>query len=209
MIGHGQGYQYGIHHTGGGNADCLSIATCGGLPMPLTLFHGATQKTIRGCWFHDCAAEGEGAGQYHQDGPGHLDGGGASNILIQGCTIASLGNTNAIAFQAASSGYQNVVVDGCFLSGFGYCVDMGHNAAGTVNCQFINNTIATDIAWHFGPLYNDFSATFDGGGNVWSNNKLRVLPGTVPRPTSASPFTAADDGKFVLPTGAYSTTDWP
>lgn len=203
MIPQADAYQYGILHVSGK----MLVQDCDiwGFGNAVTL-SGSAQKTIRRCWIHDASHEGSGAGMYHQDGPGHLDGFGCSNVLIEYCTIASLGNTNAIAFQAGT--YSNITVHHNFLSGFGYCVDMCHgNAATTSNLTFEDNQIATDIGWFFGPLYTDFSASFSEAGCLWSGNKLRVAPGTVPR-TGTWAYTASDHNKFIHPDGTLSTTDW-
>ena len=176
-----------------------------------TLFRctARVEKRIVRCWIHDAANPD--AKLYHTDGPGYLDGGVApSNILIDNCTIASLGNTNGIAFQAASSGYKNVVVQNCYLSGFGYCVDMCHNVLGNSGLKFINNTFGTDIRWPWGPLYMDFATQFGASQSVneWRGNKLRVVPGTSKAAAAGFDFAAADDGKFIHPNSTLSTVDW-
>jgi len=202
MIAYADSYQYGILQTNGG----ILVEDCDiwGFGNSIVLF-GTHQKTIRRCWIHDASEEGSGSTMYHQDGPGHLDGSGCSNVLIEDCTIASLGNTNGIAFQAGT--YNNIIVRRNFLAGFGYTVDMCHNTAGNTNLTFQDNTIATDVSWHFGPIYTNFT-NFSAASNLWRGNKLRVLAGTVPRPGSSPTFTLADHGKFVLPNGSFSTTDY-
>jgi hypothetical protein len=203
QIGHTQGYQYGILQNNGG----IVVEDCDiwGFGNSIVLF-GTHQKTIRRTWIHDAAAEGSGAGQYHTDGPGHLDGSGCSNVLIEDCTIATLGNTNGIAFQTGT--YNNIIVRRNFLSGFGVTVDMCHGTAGNTNLTFQDNTIATDVSWHFRPIYTDFTSNFNGATNLWRGNRLRVLAGTVPRPGSTPSFTLADHNKFILPSGGLSTTDF-
>jgi hypothetical protein len=203
MIGHTQGYQYGIYQVGNSGL-LIEDSDIWGFGNAIVLF-GSAQKTIRRCWIHDAAHEGPGAA-YHQDGPGHLDGSGCSNVLIEDCTIASLGNTNGIAFQAGT--YSNIVVRRNFLSGFGYCIDMCHGTVANENLVFEDNLIATDIGWSWGPLYTDFSANFRKPGSSWKRNRLRVKIGTVPAPQSNGKYTAADHRKFVHPNGTYSTTDW-
>jgi hypothetical protein len=203
MIGHTLGYQYGILQASGGLL--IEDSDIWGFSNAIVL-NGSAQKTIRRCWIHDAAHEGIGSGMYHQDGPGHLDGYGCSNVLIEDCTIASLGNTNGIAFQAGT--YSKIVVRRNYLSGFGYCIDMCHGTYANSYLTFEDNVIATDIGWIWGPLYIDFSANFRKVGSSWKRNKLRVMPGTVPAPASNRKYTAADNGKFVHPNGAYSLTDW-
>ena len=73
----------------------------------------------------------------------------------------------------------------CYLSEYGYCVDMCHNSPGNNNLTFMNNTFATDLRWVFGHIYNDYSVQFGRGtGNIWSGNKLKVYPGSSPDPMS-------------------------
>lgn len=197
-----QSYQYGIMQVNGG----MLVQDCDiwGFANAIVLF-GSAQKTMRRCWIHDAADEGVGASLSHQDGIGHLDGGGCSNVLIEDCVVASLGNTNAIAFQGGK--YDNIVLRRNYLSGFGYCVNMSMTSAST-NLIFEDNVIATDIGWYWGPLYSNFSALFRTAGSSWARNTLRVMSGTVPRKGSNGKYTAADNGKFIHPNGAYSLTDW-
>jgi len=202
MIGHTMGYQYGILQVSGGLL--VEDSNIWGFGNAIVLF-GSARKTIRRCWIHDAAHEGPGAA-YHQDGPGHLDGFGCSNVLIEDCVIASLGNTNAIAFQAGT--YNNITVRRNFLSGFGYCVDMCHGSAGNTSLTFEDNIIATDLGWYWGPLYTNFSANFQKAGSSWSGNRLRVMKGTRPRVGSNGQFDPTDHYKYVHPNGVYSSTDW-
>jgi hypothetical protein len=204
MIPKSQAYQYGIVQEPAAGL-LIEDSNIWGFGNSITLF-GAQQKTIRRCWIHDAAHEGSGASIYHQDGPGHLNDAGCSNVLIEDCTIASLGNTNGIAFQRGT--YNNIIVRRNFLSGFGYCVDMCHATPANTNLTFEDNLIATDIGWFWGPIYTDFSANFRKAGSSWKRNKLRVLAGTIPRGGSNGKFTAADNGKFVHPNTTYSATDW-
>lgn len=203
MIAHNQGYQYGILQASG--SLLIEDSDIWGFGNAITLY-GTEQKTIRRCWIHDAAAEGSGSGQYHQDGPGHLDGSGCSNVLIEDCTIASLGNTNGLAFQAGT--YHGITVQRCYLSGFGFCVDIGHGTAANTNLTFVDNIIATDIGWHWGPLYTDFSANFRKVGSSWARNRFRVMAGTRPASSSNPKYTSVDDGKFIWPNSTLSATDW-
>jgi hypothetical protein len=197
-----KGYQYGIIMDKGGVAKNCDIWGFGNA----VTYAGTGQKDLIDCWIHD-AANPDPKG-YHTDGPGYLNGGTApKNMLIKHCTIASIGNTNGIALQAGN-GYANVVVDGCFISGFGYTVDLCHNDANASGIKFINNVIATDLRAHWGPLYSDCTSVVKKSGGQWKNNKLRVLAGTSPAPTANVKFTQADDGKFIHPNRTLSTTDW-
>lgn len=208
MIPGTNGYQYGIRMAGGTGTGGTVIDHCDiwGFGNAVD-FAGALDGVVRDTWIHDAANPV--LQNYHTDGIGYLDGlGGRSNILIERCTIATLGNTNAIAFQAAGSGYNNIIVQDCFLSGFGYCVDMCHNVVGNTGLKFERNIFGTDIRWGFGPMYADFTTQFQQVANVWRGNKLKVLPGSTPASASLPLWTPADDGKFVWPDGSYHATDF-
>lgn len=208
MIDGDGGYQYGVRIGGTTGTAGTIIDHCDiwGFGNAVD-FVGALDGIVRDTWIHD-AANPDPQG-YHTDGPGYLDGGGGrSNILIEHCTIATLGNTNAIAFQAAGSPYSNITVQGCFLSGFGYTVDMCHNVGGNSSLTFLDNIFGTDIRWGFGPVYADFTAQFAQATNRWHNNKLRMLAGTSPAAGSQPVWTPANDGQFVWPDGTYHAADF-
>jgi hypothetical protein len=76
------------------------------------------------------------------------------------------------------------------------------------NTSVTDNIYGTDLPWVFGPLHNNYSTMFGGGGNLWKRNKLRVLPGTSPYPGSSPSWTSADDGKFLWPDSTLHTTDF-
>ncbi len=205
MIDITDSYQYGIRNTDG--AIAMDHCDMWGFGNAVDL-HTSDGATITDCWIHDASHEGP-AVEYHQDGPGYLDGGGGlSNITIDHCTIASLGNTNAIAFQAATSAYSNVAVTDCYISGFANTVDMCHNATGNNNLTFTGNIIGTDIRWRDNPLYANYTTQFNGATNLWQNNTLRVLPGTTPAPGASTTFVSGDNGKYILPNGTFSVTDF-
>lgn len=170
------------------------------------------QMTIRDCWFHDSANTAPQS--YHNDGPGYLNGGTPpQNVLAYHNTIASIGTTNAWAFQAATSAYVNIVVIKNFFSGFNVCVDMCHDVASSTGLVFTDNIFGTDLPWVNGPLSGDSMFVNNGSPvNVWRRNKFRVLPGTSTIGGQQFSWTASDDGKFVLPTAGggatLSTTDY-
>jgi hypothetical protein len=172
------------------------------------VFNGAStaQMNITNNWIHDAANAGPQG--YHTDGPGYLNGGaGPSNILIQGNTIASLGNTNGIAFQAATSGYSNIQIIGNYFSGFGYTVAAG--APGNThfaNSSITSNVWGTDIEPAWNPLYGN---SWTGTNSTWACNKLAFASGT--KWTDGDGWTppSSIDGEFWVPTSAIaSTTDW-
>jgi hypothetical protein len=187
QIGGSQGYQYGFRILSGPGT-LIDRCDIWGFGNAVDLV-GGSGVTVANSWIHDAAFEKPQG--YHTDGVGYLDGGnGPADVVVRHCTIASLGNTNAIAFQA-STGYRNVTVQECLLSGFGFTVDMGHNAIGNRGLRFIDNLLSTIVRPGFGLLYADFSAQFSPSpaNNVWRGNRT-------------------DDGRFIHPNGVLSAKDW-
>lgn len=209
QIGGNSGYQYGLNITAGGplTADHCDIW---GFGNAIVFYTTTAQMTISDCWIHDAADAALQA--YHTDGPGYLNGGAPpSNITINHCTIASIGNTNGIAFQAASSAYDNIAVTNCYMSGFGDLVDICHNVASSTRLSFTDNTIATDLPWLFGPLYANFATTFTQASNptnLWRRNVFKVYPGTSTIGGQTFSWVVGDDGKFVLPNQTLNAIDW-
>jgi hypothetical protein len=215
MIGGLQGYQYGVRISDPVGNVTIDHCDIWGFGNSIDI-HNNGQTNITNCWIHD-AANGDAVG-YHHDGPGYLDGtvSTVKNVLVQNCTIASLGNTNAIAFQDAKP-YQNIVVDGCYISGFNATIDMCHSVSASTGIKFINNIVGTDVRWIARPIYTDSRGMFSGTHttNQWQNNTFFVRPGTSPASGSDLPWTSGDNGKYVLPTFTFgsvsatlSATDW-
>jgi hypothetical protein len=208
QVGGDDGYEYGINIPSGGP---VTIDHCDiwGFGNGVVFYSTTAQMTLSDSWLHDAADAA--AQSYHTDGAGYLNGGTPpNNVSITGNTIASIGNTNAIAFQAATAPYLSVVVSGNYFSGFGYTVDMGlpSNTSGFMNLSFTKNVLGTDLPWVFGPVYGDESALFSQATNTWSGNTLNVLPGTSPVSGSAFSFTAAQTGDFLWPDASLHTTDF-
>lgn len=169
-------------------------------------FTSTAPMIVDNCWMHDVAnAAPEG---YHTDGLGYQNGGvGPSNVTITNCTVASIGNSNGIAWQFATGGYNNIYMANNYLSGYGYHTVLS-TSDNMTNTTFINNTFGTDIPWLFGPIYHDYTTQFSGNGNIWRGNKLQVLTGTSPYLDSVFSFTSADNGKFIWPDSSLNTTDF-
>lgn len=192
---------------------------------------------VTNCWIHDAAAiqppgttRGSTSVGYHTDGLGYQNGDtGPSNITVTGCTIASLGNTQALAFQDATGGYDNITIHGNYLSGYGVLVSLGVVGDGVTftNSAFTNNVFGTDVQWWNGILYSDYTTVFSGSGNTWSGNTLSVATGSSPYPGSpgsgledpynnnfsgtgeSNPnWVDGDDGKFIWPDGTLHVTDF-
>jgi len=199
-------YQYGVAVEAAAGSVTLRHCDFWGFGNAVTFQNTTAAMLIDNCWFHDAANPDPQA--YHTDGPGYLNGtAGPSNVTISNCTIASIGNTNGIAFQLATSGYSNINVSGCYLSGFGFHTSLSTTGNFT-NSSFKNNVFGTDLPWQFGPIYSDLTAMFHGGGNVWSGNKLNILAGTVPFAGSNPLWTSADNGKFMWPDSTLHVTDF-
>jgi Abnormal spindle-like microcephaly-assoc'd, ASPM-SPD-2-Hydin len=202
------GYQYGVNISSGGPVT-IDHSDFWGFGNAIVFYSTTAQMNITNNWIHDAAnASSQG---YHTDGPGYLNGGaGPSNVTVLGNTIASLGNTNGIAFQAATSGYNNMHIDSNYLSGFGYTTDPG--APGTThfsNSTVMGNTFGTDVEPVWGPLYaNAFSA---GSNALWACNKLAFRSGTTWTDGDGWTPTSSIDGKYWIPTspsGVASSTDY-
>lgn len=160
------------------------------------------------CWFHD-AANDQPQG-YHTDGPGYLNGGTPpQNVTLNHCTIASLGNTNGIAWQESSSPYRNITMTANYLSGFGYTAALFlPGNGGAANCTFQDNVFGSDIQAVWGPIYENPSAMFTNSTNKWRGNKFKFCPGTHKASGAMFAFSAANDGQFIWPDSSMHATDW-
>lgn len=204
QISGNNGYQYGLNITSGGpvTADHCDIW---GFGNAVVFYSTTAQMTISACWIHDAADAA--AQSYHTDGPGYLNNGTApANLLISGSVVASIGNTNAFAFQGASTPFDKINLVGNYLSGFGYAAFLFET--GVTNSAFTDNIFGTDLPWAFGPLHADYTSQYTASTNTWRRNKLKVLPGTSKNAGATLTFTSADDGKFLLPGTTLSTTDF-
>jgi len=200
------GYEYGINITSGGPVT-IDHSDFWGFGNAIVFYSTTAQMTITNNWIHDAATAGPQG--YHTDGPGYLNGGaGPSNVLVQGNTIASLGNTNGLAFQAATSGYNNIQILGNYFSGFGYTTAPGEPGnTHLTNSSIKNNVFGTDIEPVWGPLYgNNFSA---GSNTVWACNKLSFRSGTNWTDGDGWHPASSINGQYWVPTGAISSaTDY-
>jgi hypothetical protein len=200
------GYEYGLNIISGGP---VTVDHCDfwGFGNAVVFYSTTAQMNITNNWIHDAAnASSQG---YHTDGPGYLNGGsGPSNVLVQGNVIASLGNTNGLAFQAATSGYNNIQLVGNYLSGFGFTVAAG--APGNThltNSSVTQNVWGTDVEPVWNPLYgNSWTA---GTNSTWTCNTLAFRPGTTWTDGDGWTPPSSINGEYWVPTSAIaSTTDW-
>jgi hypothetical protein len=199
------GYEYGFALDSGGP---VTIDHCDvwGFGNAVTFMNTTAQMTVGSSWIHDAADAA--AQMYHTDGPGYLNGGTPpQNVSIVNNTIATIGNTNAIALQAATSPYVNITVSGNYISGFGYSVDICHETTGSTHLTFTNNVLGTDLPWVYGPIYADATTLFQQPTNTWSGNKLKVSSGTSPI-SGAWMWTPQEDGQYLWPDTSTHATDF-
>lgn len=152
-----------------------------------------------------------GANNYHHDGIGPDSDGGHGYVLIDHNTLATMGNTNAIALQGA--GYHNIIVTNNYLSGWGLQLSIGasgHSVDDT-NCIITDNITS-------GEIINVNNANY-GGNGACSPNYDHLMPGTAAGNTwrrnrwqvrAGDPdYSLSDHGKYWWPTDdSGHTTDY-
>ena len=197
------GYEYGFNITNGP----IWIDHCDlwGFGDAIVIQTTTAQMTITNNQMHDIANPSEQA--YHTDGPGYSNGGTApNNVMIIGNAVAMLGNTNALAFQAATGGYQNIYVANNFWSGDNATISWCH--PGSVQCTnsyFYGNVLGTDVM-DFGAVYDPGGSM--GSGSVWACNTIEVRSGTTWTNNDGWKPTSAMNGQyFVNNYPPNSTTD--
>lgn len=191
-----QGYQYGIdlRYAGKVTVDHSDFWGWGNGIQ----FGSSTQAkpfVVKNSWFHDARNDG---GIDHTDAILSNEG-GPTYMVFDHNTIVSVGNTQGLALQTESRGYDHVTITNNYFSGFGYTVAIGENIPCT-NITFTGNTFGTDIEPVYGDLYSDSIWNQSTTGNLWRNNKWHVVLGSYYTPTT-------DDGKYWTPNG-ISATDW-
>lgn len=155
----------------------------------------ANPGTFYRCYLHDCADnDGSGGSGYHHDAIGPDSEGGSHDTLVDGCTIASLGNTNGVALQG-NSAYNRITVKNCYISGWGYAVSIGVTQPwSATNITVTDNVFSTELETIFGPLYGNLWN--DGGGtNTWRRNRYQVRAGD-----QDAGWTTGDHGRYWWPT---------
>lgn len=151
------------------------------------------QTRFEGCYIHDCGDnDGSGGSNYHHDGIGPDSSGGSHDTVVRRCTIASRGNTQAIALQGLST-YNRVTVEGCYLSGFGNTLSLGNSGSWLgSNIRVLNNVWSAELPVLYGPYYGGWRT---GNGNLWRGNRFQVRGGD-----AASGWTTASHGGYWWPT---------
>jgi hypothetical protein len=201
-----KGYEYGLLIGNNSGPVTVDHSDIWGFGNAISILQTTAQMTFTNNWIHDAADYVP--QDYHTDGIGYLNGGaGPSNVLIQGNTIATQGTTNGIAFQQATSGYNNIQIIHNYLSGFGYTVAPGSpTIQHFTNSSFVGNVLGTDIMPWFGPLDDWFQTS-----NVWKCNAVHVTRSTAWTTNTAVAWTptTAQDGLYWVPTSnVTSSTDW-
>ena len=177
-------YQYGIQGDGGyfTSIEALTVEYCDiwGFGNAITC-DGSTQakpQVYRRNWVHDAAEDG---GIYHTDGIGDLLNGHshASYVVIDGNTIASVGNTNGIAFQGGLTGadLDHFTITNNLISGWGYSIQTDGGTGGSVTYMNVSgNTFSTALLPDWGPLYSNPYHGFPAPWQ-WRNNRWHVPEG--------------------------------
>jgi hypothetical protein len=198
-VTYNQGYQYGIDLRYNGRVTINYSDFWGwGNGIQFGFSTQAKPFVVKNSWFHDARDDG---GIDHTDAI-LSNSGGPSYVVIDHNTIASVGNTQGLALQTEPNGlhYDNIMITNNYFSGFGYTIALGENIPGDTNMTFTGNTFGTDFKPVYGVLYDD-DTWISSQGNVWRNNKWRVVPGSYYTPVS-------DDGKYWWPNGTKNTTDY-
>jgi hypothetical protein len=199
-VSYDQSYQYGLTGNGGyyTHIGKLTVTACDlwgwGNAIDVNPTTDATMPQVyRDNWIHHAADVQHAV--YHHDGIGAESGASSgSYVTLDHNTIESLGNTNAVAYQATGP-YSHFTITNNLFGGFGYTVAI---LGGATYVTFTGNTFSTRIQSVYGPLYPDDFWTKTG--SVWKNNKWMVPPG-------AAWGNPAHDGWFWLPTAGSVTDD--
>ena len=133
---------------------------------------------------------------YHHDGIGPQSEGNGGPMLIDHNTLASLGNTNALALQGDGV-YDHIAFTNNYVSGFGYALAFGTKNNAT-NITVTGNVFSAELKELYGPLY----ANLWGGtqrGSTWRNNLFQVRPGD-----DNKSYSSSDNGKYWWPTDNQS-----
>jgi hypothetical protein len=174
--------------------------------------------TVRNSWIHDARADGtfrqsdgsigcsDPIGCDHTDGIlNNVNNPSSGNwIYIQHNTIVSAGNTNGIALQD-TQGDAHVWITGNYLSGWGIPIQAG--GPSNVDVHVTDNVLGSDLQWIWRPVYG----WWGGNGNEWARNRIHFVPGShtfMDGGNSVRLIVAGDDGRFWLPDGTISSTDF-
>jgi hypothetical protein len=203
------GYEEGFFTNTGSGPTYIDHCDIWGFADAIQLGNSTTaQITITNNWIHDIVDPVPQT--YHTDGIGYLNGNTApNNVTIIGNTVALLGNTNSMAFQAATAGYQGIFVAENFWSGDNST--MSWCSPGSLRCTnsyLYGNVWGATVAAD-GPIYTGGGFTV-GTGSVWACNTVSIPVGTSWTELNSpfwSPVHSQDGQYFLYADPPNSTTD--
>lgn len=141
-------------------------------------------------YIHDAADTSHNV--YHHDGIGPQSEGNGGPMFIDHNTIASLGNTNALALQGDGV-YDHITFTNNYVSGYGYALSFGVKNNAT-NLTVTGNVFSAELRELWGPLYGNLWGGL-AQGSVWRNNVYQVRQGD-----GNTSYTPADNGRYWWPT---------
>lgn len=188
------GYEIAIEPNQGTGAIYTDHCDMWGYADAYQTFTVTAPQVFTSNWLHDIRDPSTFSD--HTDGIGYLNGAvGPNNMTIIGNTIAMLGNTNVIAFQAntSSAGYQNIHINENYLSGDNATIAFGRPVT-PVNSTFYGNVFGTDIK-DSGVI--DTGAGL-GSGSLWACNTIGFRSGTTWTNSDGFTPTSGMNGQFLL-----------
>jgi len=141
-------------------------------------------------YIHDAADTSHAV--YHHDGIGPQSEGDGGPMVIDHNTIASLGNTNALALQGDGV-YDHIAFTNNYVSGYGYALSFGVKNNAT-NLTVTGNVFSAELKEMWGPLYGNLWGG-QAQGSVWRNNVYQVRDGD-----DNHSYKATDHGRYWWPT---------
>lgn len=136
---------------------------------------------------------------YHHDGIGPQSEGDGGPMIIDHNTIASLGNTNALALQGDGH-YDQIAFTNNYVSGYGYALSFGVRNNAT-NLTVTGNVFSAELRELWGPLYGPFWGGLQQG-SVWRNNLFQARAGD-----GNLSYAPSDNGRYWWPTDAQSHSE--
>ncbi|MBT2226485.1 hypothetical protein [Nonomuraea sp. NEAU-A123] len=137
---------------------------------------------------------------YHHDGIGPQSEGNGGPMIVDHNTLASLGNTNALALQGDGV-YDHISFTNNYVSGWGYAVSIGVTDNAT-NITVTGNIFSAELEQLYGFLYGNIWGG-SARGSTWRDNLVQARTGD-----GNSAFSTADNGKYLWPDGESHTTDY-
>jgi len=148
-------------------------------------------------YIHDAADTSHAV--YHHDGIGPQSEGDGGPMVIDHNTLASLGNTNALALQGDGV-YDHITFTNNYVSGYGYALSFGVKNNAT-NLTVTGNVFSAELKEMWGPLYGNLWGGM-AKGSTWRNNVYQVRDGD-----DNHSYTATDHGRYWWPTDNASHTE--